>query len=56
MAETFRYTLKEEARLLFSSITEKSAPRNVANATPKFSGTFGIGKADFDEIVKLDGS
>jgi len=53
MAETLRYTLKKPARLLFSSITEKSAPRGVANAEPKFSGTFGIEKEDFDEIVKL---
>lgn len=54
MAETYRYTLAEEARLLFSSITQKSAPKGVQNATPKFSGTFGIGKADFDTIVKLE--
>ena len=54
MADTFHYTLKEEARLLFSSVTEKSAPRNVQNAVPKYSGTFGIGQADFDEIVKIE--
>ena len=54
MAETFRYTLKKEARLLFSNITAKSAPRGVAGAAEKYSGTFGIEKEDFDEIVKLE--
>lgn len=53
MAETHRYTLVKPARLLFSSITAKSAPRGVMNATPKFSGTFGIEKEDFDAIVQL---
>lgn len=53
MAETLRYTLVKPARLLFSSITAKSAPRGVMNATPKFSGTFGIEKEDFDAVVQL---
>lgn len=53
MAETYRYTLVKPARLLYSSITTKSAPRNVTNATPKYSGTFGIEKEDFDAIVEL---
>lgn len=53
MAETYRYTLIKPARLLYSSITEKSAPRNVMGATPKFSGTFGIEKEDFDAIVGI---
>ena len=53
MAETYRYTLVKPARLLFSSITEKSAPRGVMNATPKFSGTFGVEKEDFDAIVQI---
>ncbi len=53
MAETFRYVCEEEARCLFSSITAKTAPRTVADAKPKFSGTFGIGKKDFDAIVPL---
>lgn len=53
MAETYRYTLIKPARLLYSSITEKSAPRNVMGATPKFSGTFGIEKEDFDAIVAI---
>lgn len=53
MSETYRYTLVKPARLLFSSITAKSAPRGVQNATPKFSGTFGIEKEDFDPLVEL---
>lgn len=53
MAETYRYTLVKPARLLYSSITQKSAPRNVANAQPKFSGTFGCEKEDFDAIVEI---
>lgn len=53
MADTHRYTLVKPARLLFSSITAKSAPRGVQNATPKFSGTFGLEKEDFDAIVQI---
>ncbi len=53
MAETHRYTLIKPARLLFSSITAKSAPRNIQGAMPKFSGTFGIEKEDFDAIVAI---
>ncbi len=53
MADTFRYTLIKPARLIYSSVTAKSAPRNVANAVAKFSGTFGIEKEDFDKIVEI---
>jgi len=55
MAETYRYTLIKPARLLFSSITAKSAAKldNGQQATPKFSGTFGIEKEDFDAIVEI---
>lgn len=54
MAETHRYTLVKPARLLYSSITTKSAPRVAAGtATPKFSGTFGIEDEDFNAIVKI---
>lgn len=53
MAETQRYTLAKPARLLYSSVTTKSAPKNVNNAVPKFSGTFGIEKEDFDALVAL---
>ena len=53
MAESYRYTLAKPSRLLYSSITTKSAPRSVMGATPKFSGTFGIEKEDFDALVEL---
>lgn len=54
MAETHRYTLEKPARLLHSSITQKSAPKvAVGTVTPKYSGTFGIEKGDFDAIVKI---
>lgn len=53
MSETHRYTLIKPARLLYSSITQKSAPKNVMGATPKFSGTFGVEKEDFDNIVEI---
>lgn len=53
MAETHRYTLIKPARLLYSSITSKSAPQGVQGAVPKFSGTFGIEKEDFDAIVEI---
>lgn len=54
MAEKFKYQCNKPARLLYSSITVKSTPKGVLNAEPKFSATFGIDKADFDEIVKLE--
>lgn len=53
MAEKRRYTCQEPARLLYSSVTQKSAPRGIANATPKFSATVGIVKLDFDAIIPL---
>lgn len=53
MAETTRYTLIKPARLLYSSITQKSAPRGVNNAAPKFSATFGLEDEDFQAIVKI---
>lgn len=53
MADTFRYTCEEPARLLYASITEKSAPPGIAGATPSYSGTFGITEKDFDAIRKL---
>ena len=51
MADTIRYTLVKPARLIYSSITAKSAPRTVANAVPKFSGTFGIEAEDMAAII-----
>jgi hypothetical protein len=53
MAETHRFTLAKPARLLYSSVTAKSAPRNVAGAVPKFSGTFGIEDDDFKAIIDI---
>ena len=53
MAETIRYTLIKPARLLYSSITQKSAPRGVNNAVPKFSATFGLEAEDFNAIVQI---
>jgi hypothetical protein len=53
MAEKLRYTCQEPSRLLFSSVTQKSAPRTVQNATPKFSATVGIGQKDLDAIIPL---
>lgn len=53
MAETTRYTLIKPARLLYSSITQKSAPKGVQNATPKFSATFGLEDEDFQKIVQI---
>jgi hypothetical protein len=52
MSDMIKYTLVKPARLIFSSIAVKSAPR-VQGAVPKFSGTFGIEKEDFDALVKL---
>ena len=52
MAETLRYTLQEPARLIYASITERSAPPGT-NADPKFSGTFGIGETDYKAIVEI---
>lgn len=54
MAENIRYTLLKPARLLYSSITVKSAPRvQQGAANPKFSGTFGIEVEDFNAIVQI---
>ena len=53
MAETHRFTLTKPARLLYSSITSKSAPKGVQNATAKFSGTFGLEKEDLDLIIPI---
>jgi hypothetical protein len=53
MAETTRYTLIKPARLLYSSITQKSAPRGQGDIKPKFSGTFGLEEEDFQKIVQI---
>jgi hypothetical protein len=53
MAEITRFTLVKPARLLYSSITQKSAPKHVQGAQPKFSATFGIEDEDFKAIVEI---
>lgn len=53
MAEKFRFVATKAARLLYSSITQKSAPRGVQGAVPKFSGTFGMEEVDFKLMVPL---
>lgn len=53
MADQHRYTLIKPARLIYSSITAKSAPRNVQGAVPKFSGTFGIEAEDMAAIIDI---
>jgi len=53
MAETHRFTLTKPARLLYSSVTVKSAPRNVQGAVPKFSGTFGVEEVDFKLMIDI---
>jgi hypothetical protein len=53
MAENIRYTLIKPARLLYSSVTQKSAPRGRGDIKPKFSGTFGLETEDFDKIVQI---
>lgn len=51
MADMFRYTLEEPARLIYSSVTEKSAPPGI-DAKPRYSGTFGISEKDYLAIQK----
>lgn len=48
-----QYDCKEPARLIFSSLAEKSAPKGNYNIEPSFGATFGIEKVDFDAIVKI---
>lgn len=52
--EKFPYTCVKPARLLYSSVTQASAPKDMDNVEPKFSGTFGIEKEDLDAIIKLE--
>lgn len=53
MADKIPFLCEEPATLLYSSITVASAPRTVAGAEPKFSGTFGISKKDFDRMIPV---
>ncbi len=53
MAEKIKFICTEPARLIYSSVAVKSAPKGVMNATPKFSATVGIGEADWNLIKPL---
>lgn len=55
MAETIRWTASKPSRLLYSSVTAKSAPRLDSGqaVTPKFSGTFGLEEDDFKSVVAI---
>jgi len=53
MAEKIKFVCEEPATLLYSSITVASAPKGVMGAEPKFSGTFGVGKKDFDRMIPV---
>lgn len=53
MAEKFRYRCERPARLIYASITQKSAPPGV-QAEPKYNGTFGLEKVDYDAIIALE--
>lgn len=53
MAEKIPFACTEETTLIFSSLTQKSAPRSVQGAEPKFSGTFGLGEKDFKAMLPL---
>lgn len=53
MAEKLKFVCADPAVLLYSSVTAKSAPRNVQNATPKFSATCGITQRDWEAIKPL---
>jgi len=52
MTDMYRYTLEEPARLIYSSIAEKSAPTGIEGAKARYSGTFGITEKDFEAIRK----
>jgi hypothetical protein len=53
MAEKIKFTCTEPARLLYSSVAAKSAPKGVANAIPKYSATVGIGEVDWNLIKPI---
>jgi len=55
MAETFRYVCQKPARTLYSSIAVKSSPRldDGSQAEPRFGGTFGLDKVDFDALIPV---
>lgn len=49
--ELFKYSCIKPARLIFSNVTAMSAPHNIPDAKPRFSGTFGVEEEDFKGIV-----
>lgn len=51
--ELFKYSCIKPARLIFSNVTEMSAPANIPDAKKRFSGTFGIEEEDFKNIVAV---
>lgn len=53
MAEKIKFVCTKPATLLFSSITQKSAPRTIQGAEPKFSGTFGLDNDDFQAMLPI---
>lgn len=53
MADKFKFVPTAPTRLLYSSITQKSAPKSIAGAEPKFSGTFGLEEPDFKAIIPV---
>jgi hypothetical protein len=53
MADKFPFTCEEPVTLIYSSITEKSAPKGIVGAKEKFSGTFGLGEKDFKLLLPI---
>lgn len=49
--ELFKYSCVKPAKLIFSNITEMSAPANIPDAKKRFSGTFGVEEEDFKALV-----
>ena len=56
MAEKFRYVCQRPARLIYASVTQKSAPvlENGQTAEAKFNGTFGLEEVDYKAIIALE--
>lgn len=55
MADKFPYTCEEPVTLLYSSITQKSAPKLQGGqvAKERYSGTFGLGEKDFKALLPI---
>lgn len=56
MAEKFRYVCQRPTRLIYASVTQKSAPvlENGQAAEAKFNGTFGLEEVDYKAIIGLE--